>query len=541
MTRSYLPLRLKLTLWSVGVFFVTLSILYLGIWFFAKSRASLDVEGDVRAKLATAIEKLSDPETQLKSQVEIDAIARSLSTSPLSRRFSVRLWTEEGSLYSSSGDDESLREVPFAHPEDVREAHVDNRRVKVADGAEMNLRVATREFTTPSGLKLYAELATPAAASDEDVIALGNFALYILPVGLLAAAVAAWIMAGRVVSPIRRLAKAARAVSPSTLEGPIDVEPGDTEIARLQHELNDAFGRLEKAYREQGSFISNVSHELKTPIAVLLSQAQVLKQEERSPSEYRRFLAVVEDEMRGLGRLVESFLVLARVGHGKNLVRQERLTVNDVVLEAAEHCAPLSRHHEVPLVTLLHLSDDGEQEPEIEGDPELLRTLFENLLRNALRFSPSGEPVDLRVTCTKDRASILVRDRGPGIAREHIDRVFERFYTVTDAEVGGRGSGLGLAIAKSIAELHNGTISVHNCVDRGCEFEVLLPLSKPLPVVELPEAVPDAASTAVEGVVADAPSVPESIPESDLPTRELTPRRPSPTLPPQLEGLSATE
>ncbi len=295
--------------------------------------------------------------------------------------------------------------------------------------------------------------------------------------------------------------------------------------------MNDAFGRLEKAYREQGSFIANVSHELKTPIAVLLSQAQVLKQEDRSTTEYRRFLAVVEDEMRVLGRLVESFLVLARVGHGKELVRRERLTVNDVVLEAAEHCAPLSRHHEVPLVTLLHLSDDGEQEPEIEGDPELLRTMFENLLRNALRFSPSGEPVDLRVTCTRDRASILVRDRGPGIAREHIDRVFERFYTVADAEVGGRGSGLGLAIAKSIAELHNGTISVHNCADRGCEFEVLLPLSKPIVVIEV---AAEAEDRAVEvDIVADA--------EREFPPRELTPARPPPTLPPRLEGFPATE
>jgi signal transduction histidine kinase len=534
-TRSFLPLRLKLTLWSVLVFLVALLTLYFGVWAFARSRSSLDVEGDLRSRMTTVVARLSDPETLLKSQVELDAVARGISTSPLSRRFSIRLWTEEGTLYSSSGDDESLRDVPFTRTDDASELRVEKRRVSLADGGYMYLHVATSEFTAPDGTKLYAEVATPAAASEEDVVALRIFALYMLPVGLLAAAVAAWIMAGRVVSPIRRLAKAARAVSASTLEGPIDVGPEDSEIARLQHELNDAFGRLEKAYREQGSFISNVSHELKTPIAVLLSQAQVLKQEDRSPTEYRRFLAVVEDEMRSLGRLVESFLVLARVGHGKELVRRERLTVNDVVLEAAEHCAPLSRNHEVPLVTLLHLSDEGEPEPEIEGDPELLRTMFENLLRNALRFSPSGEPVDLRVTCTRDRASILVRDRGPGIAREHIDRVFERFYTVTNAELGGRGSGLGLAIAKSIAELHNGTISVHNCVDRGCEFEVLLPLSKPVPVVEVAvEPEPLRVEVVLE-------SEPDGTHERELPAREVTPARPPSTLPPRFEGLPAAE
>ncbi len=176
-------------------------------------------------------------------------------------------------------------------------------------------------------------------------------------------------------------------------------------------------------------------------------------------------------------------------------------------------------------------------EPEIEGDPELLRTLFENLVRNALRFSPSGEPVDLRVTCTPDRASILVRDRGPGIPGEHIDRVFERFYTVTDTEVSGRGTGLGLAIAKSIAELHNGTISVRNCVDRGCEFEVLLPLCRPLPATEaVVEPEPGAAAGA-------PPRPPPDVAREPEPRRSRgeRPPREERDLPPGLEGLPATE
>lgn len=533
MNRSSLPLRLKLTLWSVLVFLVTLLVLYAGLWTFAQTRGGFDPKSELRAKLDTVVAQLTDPETMLRSPTEIDAIAERLSSSPLSRRYSIRVWTEDGTLYTSSGDDDSLRNVPYTRTDDPSEVRIQSRLVTLPDGGELNLHMATREFEGPKGLRLFAELATPAATSDEDVIALRNFALYILPVGLLAAAVAAWIMAGRVVTPIRRLAKAARAVSPASLEGRIDVDPSDPEIARLQHELNDAFGRLEKAYREQGSFISNVSHELKTPIAVLLSQAQVLKQEDRSPTEYRRFLAVVEDEMRGLGRLVESFLVLARVGHGKELVRREHMTVNDVVLEAAEHCAPLSRHHEVPLVTLLHLSDDGESEPEIEGDPELLRTLFENLVRNALRFSPSGEPVDLRVSCNRDRASILVRDRGPGITREHIDRIFERFYTANGTEVVGRGTGLGLAIAKSIAELHNGTISVRNCADRGCEFEVLLPLCRPVPA---PDVLAAQESTMTSETSAEDPRG-----APPRPSRAARDGRDVHDVQPGLEGLPATD
>ncbi|MBL8859371.1 MAG: HAMP domain-containing histidine kinase [Planctomycetes bacterium] len=551
MTRSFIPLRLKLTLWSVLVFLVILLTLYFGAWLFTQARRGRDGETELRAKIAAVVKRLSEPETALRSPVDLDGIARRLSTSPLVERYTIRLWTEDGTLYARSAEDDALREVPFTRTLSPDEVLVASHKVQHAEGPDAQLLVATRAFTTETGQKLFVELATTAVPRNEDVIALRNFALYMLPFGVLAAAVAAWIMAGRIVSPIRRLVSAARAVSPSTLEGPIDVEPDDPEIARLQHELNDAFGRLEKAYREQGSFISNVSHELKTPIAVLLSQAQVLKQGDRNPTEYRRFLTVVEDEMRGLGRLVESFLVLARVGHGKELVRRDRMTINDVVLEVAEHCAPLSRHHEVPLVTLLHLSDDGEHDPEIEGDPELLRTMFENLVRNALRFSPSGEPVDLRVTCTKDRASILVRDRGPGIAPEHLPRVFDRFYTVSNAEVGGRGSGLGLAIAKSVAELHNGTISVKNCPDRGCEFEVLLPLCKPQPVIELaadayvsdPKPIEDPFAAPDDELVEEMPtkSAPQDPVVRDETAPKPTPPRSAGTLPPRFEGYPATE
>jgi two-component system OmpR family sensor kinase len=287
----------------------------------------------------------------------------------------------------------------------------------------------------------------------------------------------AWIMAGRLVRPIQRMATAARSVSPTNLRGRIDVEPTDSEIARLQQEWNAALERMERGYRAQGMFLSNVSHELKTPIAVILSQAQVLRAG-AAPEELESFAANVEEEMRTMARLVESLLLLARVEHGKELVRRESVSLNEVILEAAERTSELARNMDVPLVTNLHLTTEGEPEPELVGDPELLRTMVENLVRNALRFTPRGEPVDLRVQCGHGEASILVRDGGPGIPREHIERIFERFYQVPGEGDKKRGTGLGLAIARSVAELHRGVIAVRNLDGRGCEFEVRLPLTR---------------------------------------------------------------
>lgn len=476
MTRSFLPLRSKMTLWSLGVFFlvhVTVSTLWTCIHY----RIEISrIDRQLEENAITAEKRSIQPSTMPRSASDMDVVVKEISKEPLFQRYSLQIRTDDGAIYTSSSGDESFANVQPDPPPDPKKNELRTLEVKLKDGSEASVRILTRPFKDETGQVYHLKLATPAPRAIG--AQLGDFLLVSLPIGMLAAGLMAWFMAGRVVSPIQRLAKAARAVSPTNLKGRIEVNPADSETARLQHELNDALERLEKGYRAQNMFISNVSHELKTPIAVLLSQAQVLKQENRSPLEYRRFLAVVEEEMRILGRLVESFLVLARIGHGKEHVRRERATVNDVVLEAAEHCAGLSRHYEVPLVTILHLGNDGDVEPELEGDPELLRTMLENLVRNALRFSPRGEPVDLRVSCTKDRASITVRDRGPGIPREHIEKIFERFYQIPNDSQGSRGSGLGLAIAKSVAELHNGTISVRNCSDRGCEFEVLVPLGK---------------------------------------------------------------
>ena len=505
--RAFLPLRVKLTMWSLGLFLM-IFVVIATTWFVLKREIRLgDLDNSLRRNAEYAVRVLILPETSIRSKAELDELASRVSRSALFERYFVQIRSDDGGLYSSSSVEKSLASVDLPMNRNSAGPEFDTVPVALDENTHAALRVITVPFWNELGQRFHLQLATPAPVSIDPQAMLFDLALFSLPIGLLAAGAAAWIMAGRVVSPIKRLAKAACSVSPTSLRERIDVGPEDSEIARLQHEL-------------------------KTPVAVLLSQAQVLKQEDRTAFEYRRFLAVVEEEMRILGRLVESFLVLARIGHGKDLVRREHVAVNDVVLEAAEHCAAVSRQHEVPLVTNLHFTAEGESEPELEGDPELLRTMLENLLRNALRFSPRGEPVDLRVACTKDRASITVRDRGPGIPREHMEHIFGRFYQVPQDSAQTRGVGLGLAIAKSVAELHNGTIGVRNCPDRGCEFDVLLPLAK---------AQPHAASE--PAAVAEAPAPRAEISSATDAERSARKRHEpgNPELGGSLPGLSAAE
>ncbi len=470
---SSLPLRLRFTLWSLVVFL----IVYLatsGTWFLAQN-ALVMREREQRIQ-SEAMEVVDRMVRGARGQIDVELprrIREELARTEDFSRAHVYLRLEDGTIAASAGEGPpAARELPApasAAPDEIVPFDVE-----VEPGQQQPWRSVSREYVAETGARFTLQLAVRAhSKSTRDGVA--PYFLIGIPIGVIAAAAMAWIMAGRLVRPIQRLATAARAVSPTNLRGRIDVDPTDSEIARLQHEWNAALERVEKGYRAQGMFLSNVSHELKTPVAVLLSQAQVLRQG-ASPEELAHFAANVEEEMRTMARLVESLLLLARVEHGKELVRRENVAVNEVILETAERTSELARSLDVPLVTNLHLTADGEAEPELVGDPELLRTMVENLVRNALRFAPRGEPVDLRVSCGQGEALIRVRDRGPGIPREHIERIFERFYQVPGEGTKQRGTGLGLAIARSVAELHHGVIAVRNVDSGGCEFEIRLPL-----------------------------------------------------------------
>lgn len=470
---SSLPLRLKFTLWSLVVFL----IVYLatsGTWFLAQSALATSTrERRIQNEAMGIVDRVvRDAHGQIDAGIP-RRIREELERTQDFAGVQVLLRAEDGTIEARSGEGAlGAADVPApaaANPGEI--ARID---IPVEGGRPRAVRSVAREYPAETGARFRIQVVVPVeSGAAQDSVA--PYFLIGIPIGVIAAAAMAWIMAGRLVRPIQRMATAARAVSPTNLRGRIDVDPTDSEIARLQQEWNAALERVERGYRAQGMFLSNVSHELKTPIAVLLSQAQVLQQG-GNPEELAIFAHNVEDEMRTMARLVESLLLLARVEHGKELVRRESVAVNDVILEAAERTSELARSLDVPLVTNLHLPADGEAEPELVGDPELLRTMVENLVRNALRFTPRGEPVDLRVTCGQGEASIRVRDRGPGIPREHIERIFERFYQVPGEGAKQRGTGLGLAIARSVAELHRGVIAVRNLEDRGCEFEVRLPL-----------------------------------------------------------------
>jgi len=150
------------------------------------------------------------------------------------------------------------------------------------------------------------------------------------------------------------------------------------------------------------------------------------------------------------------------------------VSVNELVIEAGQRCQPLAQAGDIRLVPVLAMPKAEESELQVEGDAALLKAMTENLIRNAVRVSPVNGAVEVKVSAADSQAVIAVRDNGPGIPPEQLERVFEPFYRLERDPQHEHGTGLGLAIARGVANLHGGDIRASNRPGGGCEFIVHL-------------------------------------------------------------------
>jgi signal transduction histidine kinase len=293
-----------------------------------------------------------------------------------------------------------------------------------------------------------------------------------LPVGVIGAGVAGWLISGLAIAPVRRIRELADALSPDTIEEShqAPVEVGIAELQDVQNALEEIRDRIRRAFIVRDRFIANVSHELKTPIAVILTEAQTLDVS-KLDRDARLFVRSVIDETRRLSRTIESFLTLTKIRAGKSLMEHAPCEVSDFVMDAVLNCSRTARQKGVSLNPVL---SEGEHARSITGDCELLRVMVDSLLRNAIACSPNDSQVEIKVSESVAECAIAVRDAGPGIdARvdfdlgnhNHEERVLDRDNIV----------GLGVSIAQTIADLHAGTLSARNLAGGGAEYVVRLP------------------------------------------------------------------
>jgi signal transduction histidine kinase len=332
--------------------------------------------------------------------------------------------------------------------------------------------------------------AAPAAAPPLLIRALTWMGL----IGLFSATVAAWVVLGRALRPLLELAESARRISPEHRDERFSVDGWQAEVEGAKHAMNEALDRLEAGYDALDLFIGNVTHELRTPIAAVLAEARQLALRTRSTDDYMAFVQNTGDEMARLAKIIQSFLTLARMDWEERRGAIVPVALLDIAVEVAQHLQVTATQHNVRVV----LQFEERTDIEVEGDPELVTSMLENVVRNAVRFSPAGGDVCVAITADELVAHIAVRDHGPGIPEPLIEAVLEPYVQVRampsngsrghslSKSLSGRGSGIGLAIAQKVVELHRGTIRIGNHVEGGCEVIMTLPLRATEPTLDAP-------------------------------------------------------
>ena len=278
-----------------------------------------------------------------------------------------------------------------------------------------------------------------------------------------------WWIASRAIRPIDDISATATKISSGDLAQRINVANTDSELGRLAGVLNATFARLETVFAQQRQFTADAAHELRTPVAVMLTQVQSALSKERSGPEYRETLEACQRAAQRMRRLTESLLALARLEAGRETMKGRQFDLAGIARECVELIRPLAAERGVKLICEYRTI-------ECEGDPEPLAQVITNLLTNAIQYNKDQGEVRVTMRSNRGAVELMVADTGQGISADDLPHVGERFFRADKSRTGSTGhAGLGLAISKAIVEAHGGTLEVASQLGTGTMVTVRLP------------------------------------------------------------------
>ena len=294
---------------------------------------------------------------------------------------------------------------------------------------------------------------------------------YTVAVCFVLALLAGHFISRRILTPIREITWTARSIEVEQMGRRLDVPRARDELSELARTFNRMLDRLQEGFRQEQRFVSDASHELRTPLTVILGYSDLLSRWGREDKNILdEGITAIRSEAENMQQLIEKLLFLARADQKRQAVNKEEVDFAELLADTMEKMQMVTTSHEVTL---------GRNDPAVvDGDPVLLRQLLRIFLENSLKYTPAGGHIHAYSILSPDHSAIIVTlaDDGIGIAPEHQDRIFDRFYRVDSSrtkETGG--SGLGLSIARWIADQHEIKVMLKSAIDEGTTITLTIP------------------------------------------------------------------
>lgn len=334
------------------------------------------------------------------------------------------------------------------------------------------VRSLRRSFTL-NGHSFVVEDGATLTKTNQTLVRFRNGLLLISPAVFLMAGVAGHFISRRALAPVAAIAREAQRIHDGNLQTRLPELKTRDELAHLSATLNEMLERIESGVRSVRDFTAYASHELRTPVALIRTEADLALQFKRSGPEYRAAIEIIGAEALHMSSLLDSLLFLARADAGAEQVQLKPIDARRLCLQVRDKWRPLFQKAQLQLIT-----DLPPDLVPVMADPPYLQRLLAIVLENARKYTPAGGMVLLKLKIADDRALFEVSDTGIGIPAEDLERIFDRFCRGSNIQqTHSNGSGLGLALGAWIAECHQAVIHVESSVGAGSTFSWLLPLS----------------------------------------------------------------
>jgi heavy metal sensor kinase len=312
--------------------------------------------------------------------------------------------------------------------------------------------------------------------------------LILVPIVIFLSGLLGWFLAGKALDPVNSVAETAQRITHSNLDMQIPVRHAGDELDRLIDAFNHMMTRLDHSFEQIRQFSTDVSHELRTPLTVVRGQLEVALFTAQNVEQYREAMAEALEGVDRLSNIVRALLMLSQAESGQLVLQKTHLNLAEVARDLVDQ-------HQIPAEAQgVRLSAELPEPCRIYADRIQIERMLSNLLGNAIKYTPAGGEVKVRLHCEDEQVKLMVEDTGVGIAPDHLPNIFDRFYRVPSADP-EKGLGLGLSFVAWIVKAHGGTIDVQSQLQRGTRFIVTLPAEQFVaapqesPALPLPEQV----------------------------------------------------